>query len=117
MKNRDDIGRLQDILDATTRIESYIQGIDKKKFTDDLMRQDAIMLKIEIIGEASRNISFEFQERHPEIPWSQMIGMRNKIVHDYFEINIQTIWKTVKNDIPLLKKAVSRLVKDLEKDK
>ncbi len=92
--------------------KSYIRGVNEKKFKDDLMRQDAIMLQIEIIGEAARNISDEFQEQHTEIPWSEMIGMRNKIVHDYFEIDVSKIWDTAKNDIPPLKKAVSRLLKN-----
>ncbi|MBI5303450.1 MAG: DUF86 domain-containing protein [Chloroflexi bacterium] len=89
-----------------------MRGTNEKKFEDDLMRQDAVMLQIEIIGEAARNISNEFQEQHAEIPWSEMIGMRNKIVHDYFEIDVSRIWDTAKDDIPQLKKAVSKLLKD-----
>jgi uncharacterized protein with HEPN domain len=113
MRKPDDRGRLQDILDAIKRIESYLHGSIEKKFADDLMRQDAIMRQIEIIGEAARNVSPEFQEQHPEIPWSQMIGMRNKIAHDYSDIDIPEIWKTSKKDIPQLKKAVSKLLKEL----
>jgi uncharacterized protein with HEPN domain len=112
MRKPDDHGRLEDILDAIKRIESYLRGVNEKKFKDDLMRQDAIMLQIEIIGEAARHVSDEFQERHPEIPWSEMIGMRNKIVHDYFEIDVSRIWDTAKNDIPPLKKAVWKLLQD-----
>jgi uncharacterized protein with HEPN domain len=112
MRKPDDHGRLEDILDAIKRIESYLRGVNEKKFKDDLMRQDAIMLQIEIIGEAARHLSKEFQERHPEVPWSEMIGMRNKIVHDYFEIDVSRIWDTAKNDIPQLKKAVWKLLKD-----
>ncbi len=112
MRRPDDRGRLEDILDAIKRIESYMRGASEKKFENDLMRQDAIMLQIEIIGEAARNISLEFQERHDEIPWSKMIGMRNKIVHDYFEIDVSKIWDTAKNDIPQLKKLVLKLLKE-----
>jgi uncharacterized protein with HEPN domain len=111
MRRPDDRGRLEDIRDAIKRIESYLQGVNEKKFENDLMRQDAIMLQIEIIGEAARHISTEFQEQHDEIPWSQMIGMRNKIVHDYFNIDVSKIWDTAKNDIPQLKKMVSKLLK------
>jgi uncharacterized protein with HEPN domain len=113
MKKPDDRGRLQDILDAIKRIQSYQRGSDEKKFADDFMRQDAMMRQIEIIGEAARNVSAEFQEQHPEIPWSQMIGMRNKIAHDYTEIDIPEIWKTAKNDIPQLKRAISKLLEEL----
>jgi len=111
MRKPDDHGRLEDILDAIKRIESYLRGVNENKFKDDLIRQDAVMLQIEIIGEAAHHVSDEFQERHPEIPWSEIIGMRNKIVHDYFEIDVSKIWDTAKNDIPQLKKVVSKLLK------
>ena len=110
MKRPDDPGRLQDILGAIKRIESYMRGTNEKQFKNDLMRQDAIMLQIEIIGEAARNVSTEFQEQHADIPWSEMIGMRNKLVHDYFDIDVSKIWDTTKNDIPQLKKAIVRLI-------
>jgi uncharacterized protein with HEPN domain len=88
-----------------------MRGVTEKDFAADHMRQDAVMLQIQIIGEAARNVSDEFQERYTEIPWSQIIGMRNKIVHDYFEIDVSKIWDTAKNDIPQLKKAISKLAK------
>ena len=113
MRRPDDRGRLEDMLDAIKRIESYLRDTNEKKFDGDLMRQDAIMLQIEIIGEAARHISPDFQEQHNELPWSKMIGMRNKIVHDYFEIDVSKIWDTAKNDIPSLKKAISKLLKEL----
>ncbi len=90
-----------------------MRGTSEAKFEKDLMRQDAIMLQIEIIGEAGRNISHDFQDQHDEIPWSKMIGMRNKIVHDYFEIDVSRIWDTAKNNIPQLKKVVSQLLRKL----
>lgn len=111
MKRPDDRGRLADILDAVKQIDSYMRGVTEQDFANDHMRQDAVMLQIQIIGEAARNISDEFQEQHGEIPWSQIIGMRNKIVHDYFEIDVTKIWDTAKNDIPQLKKAISKLLK------
>ena len=113
MRKPDDRGRLQDILDAIKRIQSYQRGSDEKKFADDLMRQDAIIRQIEILGEAARNVSAEYQEQHQHIPWSLMIGMRNKIAHDYSDIDIPEIWRTAKNDIPKLKKAISKLLKEL----
>lgn len=78
------------------------------------MRQDAVIRQIEIIGEAGRHVSIEFQEQYPEVPWSEMIGMRNKIVHDYFEIDIPTVWKTAKKDLPPLKHAVAKLVRQVK---
>ena len=114
MRKSDNHGRLEDMLSAIKRIESYMRGMKEKQFADDQMRQDAIMLQIEIIGEAARNISDEFQEQHAAIPWSKIIGMRNKIVHDYFEIDVTRIWDTAKNDIPQLKKVVVGILKELK---
>ena len=84
--------------------------LKRAQFRDDWTRQDAIMRQIEIIGEASRNVSLEFQERHREIPWSPMIGMRNKIAHDYGTVDIQEIWRTATRDIPQLKQAMAKLI-------
>jgi len=68
------------------------------------------MHQIEIIGEASNNVSDKFQELHPELPWMFMRAIRNKIVHDYREINLNIIWDTAKNDLPPLKKQVRKLL-------
>jgi uncharacterized protein with HEPN domain len=110
MRKRDDSGRLQDILDAINRIEFHLRGGNELEFAEDWTRQDAIVHQIEIIGEASRNVSLEFQERHPEIPWSQIIGMRNKIAHDYSDVDVQEIWRTATRDIPQLKQAIAKLI-------
>ncbi|MEW6287984.1 MAG: DUF86 domain-containing protein [Chloroflexota bacterium] len=110
MKNRRDLTYLGDILDAIKRIESYLRGVKKEEFLDNHMMQDAVMHQIEIIGEASNNVSDEFQEKHPELPWMEMRAIRNKIVHDYREINLNVIWDTAKNDLPLLKKQVRKLL-------
>lgn len=100
MKNKIDLTYLGDVLDAIRRIEGYLRGVDKNEFMANLMMQDAVMHQIEIIGEASNNVSDEFQEKHPELPWMQMRAIRNKIVHDYREINLDVIWDTAKNNLP-----------------
>lgn len=100
MKNKIDLTYLGDVLDAIRRIEGYLRGVDKNEFMANLMMQDAFMHQIEIIGEASNNVSDEFQEKHPELPWMQMRAIRNKIVHDYREINLDVIWDTAKNNLP-----------------
>jgi uncharacterized protein with HEPN domain len=110
MKKPDDIARLGHVYDAICQIETYTSGVEKTAFLNHNMMQDAVMRQIEIIGEASRHISDEFQEKHPELPWFQMRGIRNKIVHDYLEINVDVIWDTVKNDLPALKAQVQKLL-------
>lgn len=108
-QNRDQV-YLGDILDAIERIEGYMAGVKKKDFMDNFMMQDAIMRQIEIIGEASNSVSDEFQEKHQELPWFQMRGIRNKIVHDYRGINLDIIWDTVVNNLPPLKKQVQDIL-------
>ena len=72
--------------------------------------QDAVMHQIEVIGEASNNVSDEFQEKHSELPWMQMRAIRNKIVHDYRELNLDVIWDTARNDLPALKTQIQKLL-------
>jgi uncharacterized protein with HEPN domain len=110
MKNKIDLTYIGDVLDAIKRIESYLHEVDKEDFLKNHMMQDAVMHQIEIIGEASNNVSDEFQERHPELPWVFMRAVRNKIAHDYREINLNIIWDTAKNDLPPLKKQVRKLL-------
>ena len=101
---------LGDVLDAIQRVESYVRGVKKQAFLENLMMQDAVMHQIGIIGEASNDISDEFQEKHLNLPWMQMRAIRNKIVHDYRGINLHIIWETVQNDLPALKEQVRKIL-------
>jgi uncharacterized protein with HEPN domain len=112
MKKRDDTVYLRDILDAIYQIEEYLKGISHEAFRQDKMRQDAVVRRLEIIGEASRNLTTEFQAQHQEVPWQEIIGMRNKIVHDYFGVDLQTVWDTVEDDLPPLKKWVLNILEE-----
>ncbi len=98
------------IYDAICTIETYNAGVNKMAFLANGMMQDAIMRPIEIIGEAVARISYELQEKHPDLPWLEMRAIRNKIVHDYLEINTDIIWDTVKNDLPSLKTQIKKLL-------
>lgn len=110
MRQNRDLIYLGDILDAIGRIESYTAGIKKSEFMGNFMMQDAVMRQIEIVGEASNSVSDEFQEKYQELPWFQMRGIRNKIVHDYRGINLHVIWDTVTNNLPALKKQVQHIL-------
>ena len=110
MRRNNDLTYLGDILDAIQRIESYTNQVTKQEFLENFMMQDAAMLQIEIIGEATNSISEEFQEKHDEIPWMQMRALRNRIVHDYRGINLNVIWDTVQNDLPALKRQVQEIL-------
>jgi len=71
-------------------------------FQQSELHQNAVMRPLEIIGEAARLVSQQTRQAHPEIPWEQMIGMRNRLIHEYFRVNLKTVWETVQNDLPRL---------------
>ncbi|MBS3909086.1 MAG: DUF86 domain-containing protein [Actinobacteria bacterium] len=93
---------LLDILIAAKRTRKFISGLEWENFQKDELRSDAIMRNLEIIGEAANKISPEFKNAHPEIPWNDMVGMRNRLIHDYFRVDFVKVWDTVQKDIPAL---------------
>lgn len=106
---RDD-AYLLDMLLAARKVMKYVQGVDFERFDQDEVLQDAVMRRIQIIGEAARKISLEFKEDHPEISWFEIIGMRNKLIHEYFRIISEKVWEAVANDIPTLIGLIEPLV-------
>jgi len=103
MPKRDDDILLRDILDAMGQIELYLAGVTYRTFCETPLLQDGVMHRLEIIGEASRNLSDPFLEEHLDIPWQDIIGMRNRIAHAYFAVDLRAVWDTAKTDIPALK--------------
>ncbi|MBE3088634.1 MAG: DUF86 domain-containing protein [Chloroflexi bacterium] len=100
---------LQDILEAITTIESYAVA-SQNEFLEDEKTQDAIMFNLIIMGEAANKIPPEFQEIHPEIPWSSIIGTRNVIVHGYDQVKLQIVWDIIQKNLHPLKMTLSELV-------
>ncbi len=110
---RDPKERVRDILAAIAAIERY-QDRDKAAFERDEMLQVWFLRHLQIIGEAARALPDEVRALAPDIPWSKIIGMRNILVHGYFEIDTDIVWDAVKRDVPALKPAVEQLLKKLE---
>jgi uncharacterized protein with HEPN domain len=102
---------LLNILDAIKRIDKYLKGISIAKFLKDTEKQDAVIRNIEIIGEAANNLSKDFQHKHKEIPWRNIVDMRNKLIHDYDSVDYQIVWDVYSSKLPALKKQISALVK------
>ncbi len=94
---------LGDILDAVGKIEGYIRGLDRASFAADPKTIDAVARNLEIIGEASGRMPEECNTRHVVIPWRQISGLRNRIIHEYFNVDVEIVWQIVVNDIPALK--------------
>jgi uncharacterized protein with HEPN domain len=109
---------LQHILDAIDRATSYVKGMDLAGFEKDTRTQDAVIRSVEIIGEAAnkaRTADPDFAARHPHVPWDVMYGMRNRIVHDYFEVDLEVVWQTVHRDLPGLREQIVALLGDVPK--
>ncbi len=102
---------LEYILESIESIEDYLDAFSKKKFFDDQKTQDAVIRKIEIIGEAVKNLPLGFRNKHPEISWREIAGTRDIIVHEYFDIDLDLIWVIAKKDILKFKKQVLKLLK------
>jgi len=101
---------LLDILIEARRAQKFSAGLTWEEFEASDLHQHAIMRTIEIIGEAANKISDEMKEAHPEIPWREIIGMRNRIIHDYLRVDLTKVWDTVQNDIPTLIALIEPLV-------
>jgi uncharacterized protein with HEPN domain len=102
MPPRDWAFRIQDILDAIAKIRRYVSRIDFEKFENDEEVMDAVIHNLTVIGEAANHIPTEITDRHPEIPWRQMIDLRNFSVHAYWNLHPSVIWDTIQNDLPPL---------------
>jgi len=100
-----------DILRATDRIEKYTKSFIFDKFRKDDKTIDAVVRNLHVIGEATKNIPADIRARHGEIPWREIIAMRNMLIHEYFGIDIEILWKTVSEDIPDFKKQLIALMK------
>ena len=109
---------IQDILESIEIIERYTKGITKEEFLDkedNLQMQDAIIRRLEIIGEAVKNIPSKFKKGYPNVLWKQIAGMRDVLIHEYFGVNLERVWETAKKDLPELKEKISKILKDIEK--
>lgn len=101
---------LSHILESIKAIEDHTRKTSKEEFSRNLTVQDAVIRRIEIIGEAAKNLPSEFKRKHREVEWREIVGMRNKLIHEYFGINLNVVWTTLKKDIPKLKKQISELL-------
>ncbi len=112
MSRRDPEILLEDITSALEKIGRYTSGMTKDRFLADERTMDAVVRNLEIVGEAVRQLPEPFREAHPEIPWWQIAGMRNRIVHDYFGVDAEIVWQVVSTSVPELEASLKRIAGD-----
>src|SRR5438034_2163425 len=108
----DDRAYLLHIRDAAQRIRDYT-GDGREFFLTDRKTQDAVIRNIEIIGEATKNLSDALRSNHPDIPWKQIAGMRDTLIHRYFGVNLDLVWQVVEHDMPRFSSQIDEILKGL----
>jgi uncharacterized protein with HEPN domain len=111
MPDRRDSDFLADILEAIRRAGAYVDDMDYEAFVEDTKTQDAVIRTIEIIGEATKRLSTELRDAHTDIPWKSMAGMRDKLIHDYFGVNIDIVWQIAVSELPGLASQIEQIMK------
>jgi len=110
MTKRDDTVYLQHIFEAIELIEKYLTDIDYNTFSDTRLLQDGVVRQLEIVGEATKNLSQNVRDMASEVPWKDMAGMRDKLIHQYFGVDIEAVWATAQFDLPEVKKTIVKLL-------
>lgn len=114
-KGRVFVDFLRDIHEAAEAVEEFLTSIPSaKEFREDRKTVFAVIRAFEIMGEASKNIPAQFRRKHPQVPWREMAGMRDKVIHDYFGVDNDVLWKTATEDVPGVKEAIGKILADWE---
>jgi uncharacterized protein with HEPN domain len=105
-----DLAWILDMLQASRKILEYARGLDEEQFRASGLHQDAILRQLTIVGEAAKRVSIEFRAGHSEVPWRQIFGFRDVVVHDYARVDLQEVWRIVQEDLPALVTLLQPLV-------
>jgi uncharacterized protein with HEPN domain len=111
-----DILRLTDISTSISTIQDYVYNVDFDHFNKNEMMQSASIRHLEIIGEASSKLSAEVKTRHGEVPWREIVALRNIVIHEYSRVDIAEVWTTIQQDLPLLKEQIEIILEELKNE-
>jgi uncharacterized protein with HEPN domain len=109
-KSREMADYLDDILTAIADAEEFTHGMHYETFAEDKKTVNAVIRSLEVLGEATKRIPTSFRQKHPDIPWSKMAGMRDVLIHDYMGVDLKTVWKVTQERLPELKLMLERLI-------
>lgn len=107
---------LKDILTAMVDAQGFVEGMDFDAFAADDKTASAVVRKLEIVGEATKNVPETIRQKYPQVPWRQMAGMRDRLIHGYYDVNYSVVWEVVTELIPLLQPIVKQVLEDMEKE-
>ena len=110
MSKRKDVDLLNDIRESINRISSYTDKLSYDEFLNDYKSQDAVIRNLEILGEAVKLLSSDFKKNNPDLPWKDISGTRDKLIHDYFGVNIDIVWDIIKNELPSIKNKILEIL-------
>jgi uncharacterized protein with HEPN domain len=110
MSKRSDKELLQDIHEAAIRIQTYIAGMTYAAFLEDTKTQDAVIRNLEIIGEATKNLSTRLQDTYSDVPWKSIAGMRDRLIHGYFGVNVDIVWGVIITELTELTKQIAEMI-------
>jgi uncharacterized protein with HEPN domain len=113
MIRRDYRDYLQDVLEAVNDVEDFVGDMSFEEFSRDRKTINAVVRSIEVIGEASKNIPESLKAKHKDLPWKQIAGMRDKLIHAYFGVDLEILWKAVKENVPRLKESVLKMLQEI----
>jgi len=113
---RDNLAYVRHIIESIKVIEGHLYGVTKETFLGSVLLQDAVIRRLEVMGEATKNISTSFRVQFPEVPWRQMAGMRDTLIHEYFGVDLNEVWNTIYKDLPELRMQLRDIIENVVGD-